>query len=223
VIEDHFENEDTWLWLVPYGDMMSILMVFFMILYAFAFCANNIDYERFVTHLQKDILKKTEKKTNTIARVMVKEAEVEEAYKMSKVLNEKGLSKIAQVDINAQKMRILLTAPVLFDVGTADLTDYSKLLLKQIAVLLTKLPNQVLIEGHTDNVPIKTRKYGSNWELSVDRAISVVNYFIKEEKIPAERLGIAGYGEYQPLFANDTAEHKGRNRRIEIVILRKTS
>jgi chemotaxis protein MotB len=219
--QDTALEDDAWLWLVPYGDLMTILMVFFMTIFAFAYCSNNINYERFVTKIQKDF--NITKNTPSSTRVRIKEEEVEQAYNMSKVLDEKGLSRLAQVEINAQKIRILLQSPVLYAPGNADLSDQSKALLKEIALILRKLPNKVLIEGYTDNVPISTKRFQSNWELSVERAISVVNYLVTEENLAPERLGIAGYGEYQPIFPNDTPEHKARNRRIEIVVLRQKS
>ncbi|NLM53103.1 MAG: OmpA family protein, partial [Firmicutes bacterium] len=72
--------------------------------------------------------------------------------------------------------------------------------------------------GHTDNVPINTARYPSNWELSVDRAVRVVRYFIEKHHMPPERFLATGYGEYHPVASNDTVEGRARNRRVNIVI-----
>ena len=76
------------------------------------------------------------------------------------------------------------------------------------------------VEGHTDNLPINTPRFPSNWELSTARATSVIRYLIEEENLDPERLSAAGYGEYRPIDANDTPEGRARNRRVDLVILR---
>ena len=81
------------------------------------------------------------------------------------------------------------------------------------------MPNRIRIEGHTDDVPIRTPKYASNWELSTARASAVVAFLITEAKIDPRRLSAAGYGEFHPLNPNDTGPRRARNRRVDVVIL----
>ncbi|MDK2959817.1 MAG: chemotaxis protein MotB, partial [Bacillota bacterium] len=76
------------------------------------------------------------------------------------------------------------------------------------------------VEGHTDNLPINTYRFPSNWELSTARATTVVRYLAEKHGIPPDRLSAAGYGEWRPVAPNDTPEHRAQNRRVDIVVLR---
>ena len=107
---------------------------------------------------------------------------------------------------------------ILFDSGRAEIREDARQLLAKVSGILKSVPNQIIVEGHTDNVPIKTARYPSNWELSVDRAVHVVRYFIETQHIAPERFIATGYGEYQPVAPNDTAAGRARNRRVNIVI-----
>ena len=87
--------------------------------------------------------------------------------------------------------------------------------------MIQKTSNHVRVEGHTDNVPINTKRFPSNWELSTSRAVNVIKYFIRQRKVKPQRLSAVGYGESKPVFSNDTPENRARNRRVEIVIVTK--
>ena len=89
----------------------------------------------------------------------------------------------------------------------------------RVADIIKEVPNDVLVEGHTDNLPINTPEFPSNWELSTARATRVIRYFIENENIDPDRLSASGYSEYQPLRPNDTPENRAENRRVEIVLL----
>ncbi|WP_061212727.1 OmpA/MotB family protein [Syntrophomonas wolfei] len=110
---------------------------------------------------------------------------------------------------------------MLFASGSDELTPRAREIIQQIGGALLKLPNYIRVEGHTDNRPINTRKFPSNWELSVLRASNVVHVLNENARIPAERLSIIGYGEHRPLVANDSDEGRAMNRRVDIVILKK--
>lgn len=105
-----------------------------------------------------------------------------------------------------------------FESGKAEITEQGKNVLNKIAPILNELPNEVVIEGHTDNIPIHTSRYDTNWELSTARATSVVKYFVNIEKLPPERLSAIGYGEYKALAPNDTPEGRNKNRRVVFLI-----
>jgi chemotaxis protein MotB len=113
-----------------------------------------------------------------------------------------------------------LTDKAMFDQGSADLKPSSRAILDKVAMLLRAVPNAVRIEGHTDNTPIQTARFPSNWELSVARATQVLRYLEKECKIDPTRLSCSGYGEWRPLRPNTTPENRALNRRVDIVILR---
>lgn len=107
---------------------------------------------------------------------------------------------------------------VLFDVGQAEITSKGALFLEKLASLLRKTNHDITIEGHADNLPIHTAAFPSNWELSTTRAVNVLRYFVDEEKLPGNQISAVGYGEFRPLFPNDTPEHRAKNRRVEIVL-----
>jgi len=94
--------------------------------------------------------------------------------------------------------------------------------LDSLARVLHDLPNDVRVEGHTDNVPISSPQYPSNWHLSVARAVSIAYYLIQRHSLNPEKVAAVGYAEYQPLVPNDTEVHRAQNRRVDIVILANT-
>lgn len=106
-----------------------------------------------------------------------------------------------------------------FPVGSSDVTLAAQDLIRVIGDNVRGLPNTLRIEGHTDDVPIRTSRYRSNWELSTARASAVVAYMIQQVGVEPGRLAAAGYGEFHPRVANDSPSNRARNRRIDIVIL----
>jgi chemotaxis protein MotB len=106
-----------------------------------------------------------------------------------------------------------------FDVGQAELSADAAAMLQRIAGVLAALPNGVRVEGHTDDRPIRTARYGSNWELSTARATRVVEFLITDGAVPPARLSAAGYSEFRPRGDNATATGRTRNRRVDIVLL----
>jgi chemotaxis protein MotB len=128
-------------------------------------------------------------------------------------------------ELQVRQYKDMLTVDVaeqlFFDSGRADLKDTGKAVLKKVGEALKGYEDKVIrIVGHTDNVPIKTKVFPSNWELSVARATTVVRY-LQEVGIPPERMVASGRAEYQPIAENDTAEGRKKNRRIEITLIDK--
>ena len=124
-----------------------------------------------------------------------------------------------QVTSTPQGTRLSFEDQVLFDFGRADINPAGYQMLNQIAKAIKNESKPVRVEGHTDNVPIQTRRFPSNWELSVARAVNVVKYFAEVGKIDPHRLSAVGYGESRPVVANDTASNRAKNRRVEILLL----
>lgn len=110
---------------------------------------------------------------------------------------------------------------LLFPSGSDVLTPQAHSIIVQVAGSLLDLPNFIRVEGHTDNLPISSGKFASNWELSTMRAANVVHVLNGEAGIPSDRLSIVGYGEYRPLVPNDSEVNRAINRRVDIVILKK--
>jgi chemotaxis protein MotB len=114
---------------------------------------------------------------------------------------------------------ISLSGNVLFDSGRADLKPAGLAMLNILADRVRDMPNDLRIEGHTDDIPIETSIFPSNWELSAARAVSVARYLSDHGRIKPERLTAAGYGQFRPAAPNTTREGRARNRRVDIVIV----
>jgi chemotaxis protein MotB len=123
-----------------------------------------------------------------------------------------------KVVIREGRMLIALANDVLFDSGKTEIKPEGQVALGQVAQVLVTIPDRkFLVAGHTDNVPIKTTRFPSNWELSTARAVEVTRFLIKNGMKP-EVLAAAGHGEFDPVAKNETAEGRAQNRRIEIVL-----
>ena len=124
-----------------------------------------------------------------------------------------------EVTSSARGVVISLPEAGSFPPGGAELSPVAQLAILNFARALRDLPNAVRVEGHTDDVPISTSEFSSNWDLSTARATRVVRLLVEEAGIAPSRLAAAGYGEYQPRIPNDSPESRARNRRVDIVVL----
>jgi len=162
-----------------------------------------------------------------IEKIESLKGELDELRQTRGILEERLSQEIAdkQVSLAMAEKGLVITfvAEVLFDSGKAKLRKESfPILDKVVRILKEEVPlNNIGIEGHTDNEPIKYSPWKSNWELSAQRALGVL-YYLESEGIGPTRLSAAGYGEYKPIAPNDTAEERQLNRRVEIVILPKS-
>jgi chemotaxis protein MotB len=116
---------------------------------------------------------------------------------------------------------VAIGGDMLFETGQYRLRGAAVPVLDAIATVLRRLPNRVVIEGHTDNVPVAggLEKYSSNWELSTARAMSVLNYLIKKHVLVPARFSASGYAEFKPVASNETPEGRTKNRRVDVVIV----
>ena len=171
-------------WLVNYADLMTEMVCFFIILYALSAALNK---------------------------------NVQNAVQQIKEMMEKG-EMAGQVEINKEGLRITLEEYgnlAFFESGKAELTEQIITNIDKIYPILKKLSQdyEIIVEGHTDNVPIYTKQFQSNWELSTARATAVVRYLISKGIDPT-RISAIGYGEYRPVAPNDTPENRQKNRRV---------
>ena len=120
------------------------------------------------------------------------------------------------VAYTTQGLVMRLSDHALFDAGVADISPQAIPLLQKIGAIVAETAYEVRVEGHTDDIPIKTNRYPSNWELSTARAVNVLKYIIDAFQIPIERLSAAGFGEYQPIDSGQGPAALARNRRIEL-------
>jgi len=198
------------IWLTIYSDLMTNLMLFFLMLFGTS---------RMATDVQKTIYKAISTEFSRKEVIFVKKEE-ETIKKMVDYVEKRRLRGFATIKVSEQRVKIMLANPVLFNLGESELKPAAIPVLHQVAELLKDIPNAVLVEGHTDDRQITGGDFRSNWELSAARAFGVIRYFIEEENIPPERLSAVGYGEYRSLYPNDTEENRAKNRRIEINIIR---
>ena len=112
-----------------------------------------------------------------------------------------------------------LSDRALFDLGVATISPQAIPLLQKVGDIIARTNFEVRIEGHSDNLPIKTAQFPSNWELSTARAVNVLRFFLGTGKISSQRLSAVGFGEFQPMVPNDSTEHRAQNRRVEIIFL----
>jgi len=150
--------------------------------------------------------------------------EVEEFKKlyeqMSEYIKENNLEASITLRLDERGLLVRFMDNVLFDSGKADLTPNASDIINKVAEIIRQNDKIIRIEGHTDNVPINTFRFPSNWELSTTRAVNVVKYLIEENGIYAYRLSASGYSDQHPVDDNNTAEGRQKNRRVDMVILR---
>ncbi|MDD4527008.1 MAG: OmpA family protein [Candidatus Margulisbacteria bacterium] len=201
-----------------WADFNSFLMILFLLLYTFIM--NNVSeseqqqiFESIRVSLKGQYLQPQ------IAEKTPSEERINVVDKVKQYIQEQKLSDFLNVMVEESKIRVVLASPILYETGKATLKEDALEILKDIGEILKKTDNKIVIEGHTDNVPIKTEKYDSNWDLSFDRAYSVIKFFVEKVGISPMRIQAVGYGEYRPMMPNDTEENKAKNRRIEINIM----
>jgi chemotaxis protein MotB len=130
-----------------------------------------------------------------------------------------NLKDFASIELAPDRtVRIILTSDLVFDLGAAEIKPHAREKLVKIAELIRRSPNIVNVIGHTDNIPMHSSKFPSNWELSVSRAAAVVRFLVEDMKLPGNRFYVSGYADYLPVSPNSTAGGRAANRRVEIVI-----
>lgn len=140
---------------------------------------------------------------------------------LQRMINQNGYGKSIKLIENKRGITIRILEDILFASGEAKLTPQSKTMLAKIANILKKLPNDIRIEGHTDDVPIDTKEYPSNWHLSVARATNTAYFLMHNEGINEDKVSIVGYAANKPIANNSTPQGRSQNRRVDIVILKK--
>lgn len=121
---------------------------------------------------------------------------------------------------NERGLTIHILEEIIFSSGVAELTPNAKTVLGRLAAIIRVLPNDIRVEGHTDNIPIKSSIYQSNWHLSVARALNTAYFLIDNQNISPDKVSIVGYSEYMPLESNETKDGRKTNRRVDIVIIK---
>ncbi|PGK51368.1 flagellar motor protein MotB [Priestia megaterium] len=235
----HEEHENHERYLVTYSDLITLLLAFFIILYAMS----SVDQDKFDAFSQSLSVAFNHGTTSPIefdgtynknARKEATQEELKEIKdakennqlkqvkeKIDKVISDKKLTQQIETKLDDEGLHIILTNEILFESGDAKVKPQMRSVLRNIALLIDSIPNEVSISGHTDNLPISTPLYPSNWELSAARAVSVLKETLKSDpNLKPNRLSAAGYGEHHPAASNNTEKGRQKNRRVEILIKR---
>ena len=214
-------------WLVSYADLVTLLLAFFTTLYA----ASNVDATKLAplsASLQQAFNVSTDPATAANGRpdivppvtIVARRHSLDDIrLTLDAELAQDVKDHRAEVTVDPRGLVVSMPEDSAFPVASIDVSPAALALVARVAAAVRRLPNGIRVEGHTDNVPIRTPKYGSNWELSTARASSVVAYLIEHTGIEPARLSAAGYGEFHPRAANDTQANRARNRRIDVIIL----
>lgn len=234
--EEHVNHER---YLVTYSDLITLLLAFFIILYAMS----NVDQKKmddvansmslaFNSGNDKLIDLGMREKGNTRGTLTEEEKKMMKSIKEKKnfqniqnsinsVVENKHLEGQIQTEITDKGLKVTLTDEILFESGNAKLKPENIDVIKTVGSLLVGISNPVQVSGYTDNVPIANANFESNWELSSTRAISVLKTILQTNpSLEPTRFSASGYGEYHPIADNNTIEGRKKNRRVEIMIQR---
>ncbi len=215
------------MWMVTYADMITLVLAFFVLLFSFAI----IDEARFnelmsslkVTFLgSQGILRGSTDPSDlpdSIFEVFVEES-MDSVEEIKGFIEEKDLVGTISVMVDDRGIVLEISDALLFAPAKADIKPEALEILTYVADLLGSLDNQVIVEGHTDNVPINTLIFPSNWELSAARAVGVVRHLVEQKKLDPVRFAAMGFGEFHPVASNLSAEGRAKNRRVNIIISR---
>jgi len=257
--EHEAEKENGERWLLTYSDLITLLMIFFVVLYSMS----KVDAQKFAAvaeSLSKALGGGTPAKmeiatspvgpslfqagtpsskatvpgkgtdpnnttyTNPDASTLQGKGNTEKESvdaikaKLDKFAMDNGLQSTLVTTVEERGLVVSIQATLLFESGSADITARAREILEKVSTVLAVTPNQIKVEGHTDNLPISTAKFPSNWELSVIRSANVV-HILQSDGISPTRLSAVGYGDSRPISANNTDAGRAKNRRIDLLIL----
>ena len=216
-------------WMTTFGDMMTLLLVFFVLLYSFS----SMDVEKFqgfISALQNQlsildgghiITTNPNIDAGTLGEDYAQAPQnIQQIMReLDNYIKSNDLGDRVEVENKRKGLVISLTGEILYELGRANIRGQGREVLSMISDILIDIPNDIMIEGHTDDLPIRTDEFPSNWELSTARAVNVIKFLIEETDFDPARLSAAGYSEYRPVADNDSSKGRAKNRRIEVVIL----
>jgi chemotaxis protein MotB len=240
--KEHHEEHMDESWLIPYADILTLLLALFIVLFAsaqvdqkkfdqmaYAFNAafsgspSLFDSNRAIAP-ELDAAKPNQSTTeNSSDQAQMKETVqlLEIKKQMDKYIQNNNLSGDLNTMLTEDGLMIRIKDSALYTSGSAELRPESLRLGEEIGKLLVPLSQKIVISGHTDNMPINTRAFPSNWELSAARSINFMKFLLtKEKSLQPEKFSAIGYSEYRALQPNDTEDGRSKNRRVEILIMR---
>ncbi|GLB58535.1 flagellar motor protein MotS [Cytobacillus sp. NCCP-133] len=219
-------------WMVTFSDLVTLILVFFILLFSmsqidmFKFKAISESFrDRQLLDFYPSIIP-NEHPTDMEQNDQNTEEEGSEQgdsldqllIEIQAFLDQNGLEDVIVANRTERGVVLVLQEQVLFESGEASLIEGSYPFLDKVGTVLSSMPNLVKVEGHTDNRPITTYRYPSNWELSAARASTVIRYLTENHKLESRRFIAVGYGETRPAVPNSGPENWEKNRRVEIII-----
>jgi len=219
------DHENLERWLLTYADLITLLLAFFIVMYSMS----QLDAKKFgkMSQALSGVLKGGTlaiKKGDDIGAepgkgVLQVGALKSIGEKIEKTFTSRGENRLVNTEMTERGLVIHIMETALFKEGSAKLEARAKMILNIVAENIAGLPNHIRVEGHTDNKPINTYQYPSNWELSSARATQVVRYLSDNHGLAPDMISALGYGEYRPIKPNNSAENRAQNRRVDIVVL----
>lgn len=212
-------------WMDTYADTITLLLTFFILLYSFS-TIDNEKLKQIASSLKGQI-----SGTPMVVEPIEEDIEILEpgvgiknpydilVEKVTSIIEENGLSDVITIREEDAGVILQLGNSILFDSSKAILKSESFEALDVISSIIPQIDNEIMVQGHTDNRPINSYVYPSNWELSTARAVSVVKYFINEKGLDPTRFSATGYGENRPLVENTSSANMEINRRVDILIV----
>ena len=220
-------------WMVTFGDMMSLLLTFFVLLFTFS-TLDVVKFREVIISLQgaMGVLSGGPQILN-MGDIPTRPQPTEDAavnplldvlqLQVEEVIEKADAEDVVDVEKTKKGLLIRFKDKALFDSGKAEIKPGMRTVVQEVAKYLSGIENDIEIQGHTDNVPISTAQFPSNWELSQARAAAVLNQRLSVAPVEGAwdqgRFSIAGYGEYHPIASNETAEDRQSNRRVDVFIL----
>ncbi|WP_432666597.1 OmpA family protein [Wukongibacter baidiensis] len=224
-------------WMITYSDMITIILCFFIIFFTFSAKEISALYtvkDSLINKVDKLSDENMKLSNENVKLVEERESLSEELFQIRNVETDLSTSNeefisflrnndfLEDVSISQRENELVIRFKnnILFDSGSAEVTENGYKILDKIADKLKMIDNNFVVEGFTDNMPINTEQFPSNWELSSARAISVVKFFINQKHISDKRISFSGWGERKPIASNDTEKGRAQNRRIEVRIIK---
>ena len=227
-------------WVVTFGDLMSLLLCFFVLLLSFSEMDKSV-YKEVAGSLEKafgvqrkDKVLDTPKGLKMIAKdfdqaivpprpsqeFIVTQEKKQIGEELQKLIETrfKEMQELIDINVGEDQIVISLMGESTFDSGRAQIKPEMEPLLDKIAIALNGTDGEIIIAGHTDNVPLSGGRYKSNLGLSIARAASVAEHMLGKGKIEPDRIATMGFGEYRPVESNQTTRGRQKNRRVEIIV-----
>ena len=221
-------------WLLTYADMITLLMAFFIMMYSMS-VINLTKFRDVAISIRSGFGGMVPGQGQSIlgsnGQMSIKPSPIagdaagvawQVVKPVQNYINQSpAAKKTVRVFMDRRGMVLSLSSDrVVFGPGRADINASALPIMSRIASVIRSFPNEVRVEGHTCDLPTRSELFPSNWELSTTRATNVVRYLIYEQRIPSNRLSAAGYADTRPVAADDSEKHRGKNRRVDFVILR---